>query len=126
MYPGSVMDSVGETHIRGILDAILSQGKIEGRLSALNGMPRTPVVGETWQLQGGYDDPVEIVAVAPSDDAPEMVAYRHTDCDCISPFHAVKGHVSERMLDSFLRLYEPRSPRPDWLIEQWQRIVESA
>lgn len=34
MYPGSVMDAVGETHIRGILDAILTQGKIEGRLTA--------------------------------------------------------------------------------------------
>ena len=34
LYPPEILDVVGETYVRGLLDGILSQGKIEGRMSA--------------------------------------------------------------------------------------------
>lgn len=36
LYPSALLDVVGETYVRNRLDAILSQGKIEGRMSAYN------------------------------------------------------------------------------------------
>lgn len=35
LYPEEILDVVGETHVRGILDAILTQGKIEARVLVL-------------------------------------------------------------------------------------------
>lgn len=34
LIPESVLRVVGETYVRGLLDAVLSQGKIEGRMPA--------------------------------------------------------------------------------------------
>lgn len=53
LYPSALLDVVGETHVRGILDAILSQGKIEGRLSAYGkdaiAAPNHDRLIEDWQ-----------------------------------------------------------------------------
>jgi hypothetical protein len=35
LMPEAVLKTVSETYVRGLLDAVLAQGKIEGRLSAL-------------------------------------------------------------------------------------------
>lgn len=117
MYPGSVMDAVGETHIRGILDAILSQGKIEGRLTALAERQRIPAVNEVWVP---VDDPQDSVEVKFTVDVP-VVHYRSTGTGR-SP---AQTHLSCRV-SYFLNWHTPATePVPDHLIEAWQRIVDS-
>jgi len=56
LIPETALDRIGETEVRGKLDAILSMGKIEGRLSAYTdgrifggSLPEQDRLIEDWQ-----------------------------------------------------------------------------
>lgn len=121
LIPEHTIDRVGETAVRGKLDAILSMGKIEGRLTALDEKLRQPVVGEVWRNRIAPDDTVEIYAI--QDDG--TIAYRHANPSCAPGYYAAMGRVSRRSWQSFRPLYEPVTPQCDRLIEDWMKIVES-
>lgn len=48
MVRGDVLEKIGESGVRGVLDALLSQGKIEGRLSTPNSLCGDRLI-EDWQ-----------------------------------------------------------------------------
>ena len=57
----TVFEEIGETGVRGVLDAILSQGKIEGRMTALH----KDTTAEDDQLIEGWKRIVNSVQQAP-------------------------------------------------------------
>mgnify|MGYP001574176126 CR=1 FL=1 len=114
------MDDVGGVgHVRGLLDAILSQGKIEGRLSALP--DRVPGGGETWRLQTDHRQSVYVHGVSRA----QLVVYRDPHCPCINEEHGISGHQNSTTIQMFTEMYEPVDGSPDRMIEGWQRIVDS-
>jgi hypothetical protein len=120
----------GETPIRGKLDAILSLGKIEGRLSALSD-PMEPQSGHLWYRREEPDDVVEIESVGRDTRLDVHVMYRHTNpetCACGAPSHGIharRGHASRALLEHFTEVYALQQAPPDRLIEDWMRIVEA-
>jgi len=125
-------DDVGGTGaVRARLDGILSQGKIEGRLSAL-AQTQEPQPHDVYQRRKCPEDLVEVEFVGKtSSSATAHVFYRHIvpqACACGSPdsgIHARRGHVSRHVLPDFAHEYTPVHPVPDPLIEGWQAIVDS-
>lgn len=130
LIPEHTIDKIGETAIRGKLDAILSQGKIEGRLTALSD-PMEPQAGHLWYRRENPDDVVEIESVGRDHRLTVHVFYRHTNpeaCACGAPdhgIHARRGHASREALEHFTSAYALKQAPPDRLIEDWQRIVDS-
>lgn len=113
LIPEHTLDRIGETAVRAKLDAILSMGKIEGRLTAIDN--DGVQVMQTWQHKG---NPEEFVQVT---DVHHGVAYRHINCTCQDVKDGI--HVSRSPLKLFRESYELWSP-PDRLIEGWQHIVD--
>jgi hypothetical protein len=126
----TVDDVDGLSVVRGMLDAILSQGKIEGRLTALSA-PVEPKAGHLWYRRGNPDDVVEIESVGRDHHLTTHIFYRHTNpeaCTCGAPnhgIHARRGHASRELLERFTETYALKQAPPDRLIEDWQRIVDS-
>lgn len=125
-------DDINPDDIRRALDAVLTQGKIEGRMSVM-AAPLSPQAGQTWSRRDNPDDVVEIETVSVSvADATFHVLYRHRDpeqCPCGQPmggFHARRGHRSRATVEDFTRMYVWDRADGDRLIEGWQRIVDGA
>lgn len=110
----------GRGVVKGILDAILTQGKIEGRETALDQITPVPEQGETWLSRDGQDIAVEIRSVSPA----QIVHYASPACPCSKEWHAAGGHDWQMPVERFVRQYRP-SVRTDRLIEDWQNIVGS-
>lgn len=114
LVPEHTLDRIGETAVRGKLDALLSMGKIEGRLTAIDN--DGVQLMQTWRHKGDPDYFVQVT------DAHHGVAYRHVNCTCKGVKKGI--HVSRSPIKLFRQDYELWSP-PDRLIEDWQRIVDS-
>jgi hypothetical protein len=117
LIPEEVIKAAGgETPIRGKLDAILTLGKIDGRLSALG--ERVPAAGERWIPRDDPEDSVEIKSV----ETVPAVHYRSTG----TGHRPAQTHMSCRVAD-FLKWHTPvTDSAPDQLIEGWTRIVEAS
>ena len=116
----SALDEISETTVRGKLDAVHSAGKIEGRLTALTANVMSPLPGDVWCNRMDWRDEVEVIDVSPA----MIVHYFHGACPCNNPGHAEGGHRSASAVYQFMERYELVG-RPDRLIEDWQRIVDS-
>lgn len=114
------LDKHGETPVRAVLDAILSQGKIEGRRTALDEVPPRPVTGQTWQNRAHDDD----VAVIREVSTAGTVRYARTACPCRHVWHEATDHEASLTVHRFMERYEPVE-RHDPMTEGWQRIVDS-
>ena len=119
IYGPPYTEDVNPDDIRRVLDRILSQGKIEGRLSALP--DRVPGGGETWRLQTDHRQSVYVHGVSRA----QLVVYRDPHCPCINEEHGVSGHQNSTTIQMFTEMYEPVDGSPDRMIEGWQRIVDS-
>lgn len=108
-------EDITTEQIRGKLDAILSQGKIEGRLTAIDNDGVQMM--QTWRSKNDTEQYVQVT------DVHRGVAYRHINCTCPGVEDAL--HVIRSQVSLFQEEYELWSP-PDRLIEDWQRIVDSA
>lgn len=116
------------TQVRRVLDQILSQGKIEARLTALSQRHRLPLRGEVWGHRDRPHDLVMVDSTGPDECGPR-VFYHHTspdDCSCKHADkgpHAQSGHRSNAMYWEFFVWYRPVELN-DRLIEDWQEIVD--
>lgn len=110
LFSEHMLEEIGESTVRGRLDAIYSAGKIYGRITALTETATYPAAGEVWRNRHDAQDVVEILSVSPA----LIVHFRHV----------AAGRTAAVAVYQFTELYE-LAYRRDRLIEDWQKIVDS-